>query len=714
MKIGEEIRSGRTFPGGLGAAALMAALLMAGCISDGGGGGKESERARSKEGFLLVPAQTCDDVKEFVADALTEEALENYYQYYYRVGDNQAMDEGAPEPSAGAGGDDDSAPSEFTETNVQEEGVDEPDFVKTDGKYIYTIANGELQILKSWPAEETARVGRYTFGRASSPMTLFLKGDTVAVFSSIWDHSYYDREWENDWESGSYDEPYGPDGREPSLAKFSGTRVTLLDVSDRTEPTLIRHIDVEGSYTNARMVGSTAYLVTNSYFSNINSWSLLYDEDLLASIPAPHWEDTDAEIEAKKEEAWPLARAAMVALLAERETEEWLPRTQIINSEGEIVSQGRLYDCEDLYLPQITAQLGILNISSFDLTPETDLDSTGVVARGWQVYGSQENIYVSATSGFWWGWRGGSTSHIHKFSLHGDGAVDYRASGQVDGWTLNQFAFSEYEGDLRVATTTNTGNNVFVLREDQGLLKEIGAVRDLAPGEQIYAVRYMGDRGYMVTFRQVDPLYSIDLSDPTNPVMTGELKIDGYSSYMHPLDDDHLLTIGMDGDSSGMLTGVHLQIFDVSDMSEPKRIYHHRISTGSWSSHSEALYNHLAFTYQPRLGVLGVPMSIWENDARFSGLMLFEATVADGIQEIGRVSHDDLVAQEYCQRWDYSLDCDPDDYEDYWYWYTNMRRSIFMSGEDGQEYVYSLSGTGLKVSETFDAAVDLASVLWRF
>lgn len=706
----------------VGATTLMAVMVAGGCIPGDDDGGKRSDVVRKREGFLLVPAQSCDDVKSFVANALTEDILEDYYRYYYWFGDDDMWVGGAePAPDAdgagssdgAAGGAESSAPSEFTETNIQEEGVDEPDIVKTDGRYIYTIAANSLQILKSWPAEETARVGRFDFEDGVSPSVLFLKDDTVVTFSSIynWNRSDYDENGDVGGREPGYDgggDP-GPE-REPSLVNFSGTRVSLIDISDREEPALIRHIDVEGSYTNARMVDGKAYLVTNSSFSNIDYWSLLDDENLLALLPTPKAEDTEEQIEQKKDDAWPIMRAAVGELVATKDAGSWMPKTQIINSEKEIVSTGALYDCKDLYLPQITTNLGMLNISSFDVDPQSQVDSTGIIARGWEVYGSKENIYVSSTSRSWW-WSGPSRSHIHKFALHGDGAVDYRASGEVEGWILNQFAFSEYEGDLRVATTNNAGNHVFVLREDQGILEEIGAVRDLAPGERIYAVRYMGDRGYVVTFRQVDPLYSIDLSDPSDPVMTGELKIDGFSTYMHPLDEDHLLTIGMDGDSSGQLTGVHLQIFDVSDMTDPKRIQHHVISTGGWSSHSEALYNHHAFTYQPRLGVLGVPMNIWDGADRFSGLMLFDATI-DGINEIGRISHDDLVSQEQCLHQGLAPDCDPDD--DYWYWYTNMQRSIFMSGEDDAEYVYSLSGSGLKVSKTFDADEDLASVMWRF
>jgi hypothetical protein len=220
----------------------------------------------------------------------------------------------------------------------------------------------------------------------------------------------------------------------------------------------------------------------------------------------------------------------------------------------------------------------------------------------------------------------------------------------------------------------------------------------------------MGDKGYVVTFRQPDPFYTLDLSDHSNPQVVGELKIEGYSSYMHPLDENHLLAIGQEGDENGMLSGVHLQVFDVTDFANPVRTHHHVISTGGWSSYSEAMSNHHAFTYQARLGVLGVPMNIYDNGEQFSGLMLFDATV-DGIEEIGRIDHSDLVADSWCLRNGQEAGCDAGN-DNYWNWWTNIRRSIMMSGEtDEQEYVYTLSGVGLKVSETFNADQDLASVL---
>ncbi len=658
--------------------------------------------------FTLSPAESCDDVRDHMADALTEDTLEWMY------GSSWGFAEGAPAEDANDDGADSSEePSEYTDTNVQEEGVDEPDIVKTDGTHIYTVADGALQIVKSWPADETELVGRYDLPANSRPISLFLVGDQVVVFSHM--HTYY----------------YGtPDNGqpEPEDNPFRGTRVTFFDVSDRSSPEPYRDLEIEGNFVDGRMVDGKVFMVTNSFLRGVSSWGLI-DDDVHEELPERTYEESDDELEEMREEARPILYEHLREAIGEMPSGEWLPRQRIVDESGEEILFGAVHKCTDLYLPGVSAELGVLNISSFDIADDAQLETTGLVARGWEVYASQQNLYVSMSSrSWWWGpWWGGdreNESHIHKFSLENDGEPDYLASGRVDGWILNQFSFSEYDGHLRVATTDNQwewnpdlnesedhgGNHLIVLKREGGELVETGSVRDLAPTERVYSARFMGDRGYMVTFFEVDPFYTFDLSDPENPKMLGELKIEGFSSYMHPIGDDHLLAIGLDGDENGMMSGVHLQIFDVTDMENPTRTHHHVISTGSWSSWSEAMHNHHAFTYQDRLGVLGVPVNIWENDERFSGLILFDAT-KDGIEEIGRVDHKDLVAQSWCEQNDYDQDvCDYD--PQYHPWTSRVRRSIMMSGAtDDEEYVYSLSGVGMKVNKTFDVDQDVASVI---
>ncbi|RVU46857.1 hypothetical protein FRC91_15045 [Bradymonadales bacterium TMQ1] len=714
------------------AATVGAVTMVAAC-----GEGDDTPRrdTTSSASYRLMPAQGCEDVRDDVVDSLTEQVLQNRYSQHW-WGDVD-FDAGEPEPGApeagddSAGGDRGESPSEFTETNVQEEGVDEPDIVKTDGDYIYTVADGSLQILKSWPPEDTDRVGRFDFPEQAYPHSLFLKGDRVAVFSYVWQHNdyYYD-------EVGSEDGVEPGEDREPSepgeyVEPFYGTRLTILDVSDRTNPVIEKQVDIEGNYTNGRMIDDKVYVVSNGGMRNINIWQYMYNDEI-PGLPERDYETTLEELEVMRDEARPLVKAFLTEQLADEDVQSWFPRQRILDHDGAVLLEEPLYECNEIYMTDNANQLGVLSISSFDLDTKTSIDSTGLLANGWQVYASQDNLYVAMSSRWWWWWGGNgrqNESHIHKFALHSDGQPEYRASGKVDGWLLNQFSFSEYEGHLRVATTDNRwdwdqetgeqtdagGNHVIVVKEENGELVETGSVRNLAPTERIYSSRMMGDRGYIVTFRETDPLYTLDLSDPNDPKVLGELKITGFSSYLHPLSDDYLLAIGRDGDENGVMSGVHLQVFDVSDMTDPKLKHHHVISTGGWSSDSEAMWNHHAFTYQARLGVLSVPMNIWDGGEQFTGLMLFEIDAEEeaedaGITEIGRVSHGDLVADSHCVRYDMEPGCQQ---EDYWGWYSQMRRSIIMSSENGEEFVYSLSDVGMKVNNVYNTDEELASVLLR-
>ncbi len=201
---------------------------------------------------------------------------------------------------------------------------------------------------------------------------------------------------------------------------------------------------------------------------------------------------------------------------------------------------------------------------------------------------------------------------IHQFSLDDGTGAAYVASGEVEGRLLNQFAMSEYNGDLRVATTTDNWGNfgdqsestVYVLRPSGADLEQISSISGLGKGEQIYSVRFIDDVGYVVTFRQVDPLYVLDLSDPANPVLDGELKIPGYSAYLHPVGDGLLLGVGQDATDEGRTTGTQLSLFDVSDPANPQRI-----STLPIGGQSEVEWDHKAFLFWEPDGTIVLPVS---------------------------------------------------------------------------------------------------------
>lgn len=658
---------------------------------------KEPDPTYSTTQYGLQPVQDCDQLEKRIENALVEQVLRDRYSANFGLEVDAAAGDASSMNNANGGRDTSSSPDDYTTTNVQEAGVDEVDIVKTDGNHIYLADHGDVVILKSWPAEETEELARVTIGQDSYSQGLFLHGDRLLAISAVWDQID--------------DQDY-----------FNGTRITVIDISDRANPKIERRIDVEGWSNDARMIDGEVYIVSNTGLRlQQDYWDIVWTDD--DKLPEPEWDADDERQEELRAEARPIVRKRVRRYLDGHDVRELLPRQRLVDSSG----QGRkattpMYACSDVYVPSVVAQAGMLNLTHVDLDDggKPAIRSTGVMANGWQVYASQDNLYVAMTSRWWWwGWGNQENeTHIHKFGLEGPkGRPEYVASGKVEGWLLNQFSMSEYEGHLRVATTDNEftwnqatqeqdiegGNHLTVLKQDGPKLVETGAVRNLAPGEQVYAARMIGDRGYVVTFRQTDPLFTFDLSDPTNPKLEGELKVNGFSSYIHPMGDDHLLTIGQDADDDGRVTGVHLQIFDVSDMKNPTRTHQEKISTGSWSSWSEAMWDHHAFTYHQEKGILAVPVNIYDwqdqNGENFSGLLVYRAN-ENGFTELGRVNHGDLVKQYWCGTG--QTDCP--EYTNSWW--TSVRRSIFMD-----DYLFSISDVGVKVNDLTDPSNEYVGLM---
>jgi len=268
------------------------------------------------------------------------------------------------------------------------------------------------------------------------------------------------------------------------------------------------------------------------------------------------------------------------------------------------------------------------------------------------------------------------------------------ASGSVAGRIKNQFSLDEKDGNLRIATTDElasqqqweTRNGVSVLHTEGEDLTVIGSVLGLAPGETIYSTRFVGDRGYVVTFRQVDPLFVIDLADPTAPKVAAELKIPGFSEYMHPLDEGHLLTIGQDATEEGQVTGLALQIFDVTNAAAPTLLHKH-VFSGSEYGWSEASYNHKAFTYYDKLSALAFPFVGYNsvNGTMKSTLELFNVSIENGLTPLASIDHSAFFG--------------PTDQNGYCggYFGVDVRRGLFIDN-----FVYSVSYGGV-IASSMDA-----------
>jgi uncharacterized secreted protein with C-terminal beta-propeller domain len=513
-----------------------------------------------------------------------------------------------------AGGDE-GGRADFSETNIQVEGVDEPDLVKTDGERIVVLSEGTLVVVDVTGDEpvETGRLEVGDFGIQS----LFLSGDTALLFGSVW--------------GGHHPTPLA--GRD-AIAPGGTPAVQIVEVDLTGDPELIRTMTIDGSFVSGRMVGESVRLVLTSGPVGFE-WAQPKGSGLRAERDAT---------EANRE-------------IVRNSTEDnWIPYYMVADADGRIVDEGTLFDCDRASHPSEFSGVDMLSVLTVDIGDGLQVsDSMGVLARGDTVYASEDNLYVATQDWDSWRWMDtgieadrpdGPVTEIHKFDISDPSRTEYLASGSVDGYLLNQFAMDEHDAILRVASTTAPGwwgnggdseSRITMLREIGDGLVRVGMIDGLGETEQIYSVRFMGDVAYVVTFRQTDPLYTVDLSDPRSPRLLGELKIPGYSAYLHPVADGRLLGIGQDATDEGMVQGSQVSLFDVSDLANPVRLDTHTLSEGT---SSQVEYDHHAFLYWEGLAMLPVQQWNWDGETEevFVGAVGV-AVEGDDLVEIARVTH---------------------------------------------------------------------------
>jgi hypothetical protein len=527
--------------------------------------------------------------------------------------------DGAPAPAEGAVATEDSAQSNpsFSDTNVQEAGVDEPDLAKSNGKTLFAIAQGKLQAVDVSSGKPTL-LSTLSFGD-TWPQQLLLHGNRLLVIAS----------------SGFAFEPLidPAPGTEIYPSGIPTTVLTEVDVSDPASMQILKTMTVEASYISARMVGSTVRLAATS--SPI--FAFVYPTS-----------DRAKDIAAAKKRNRAIVRGSRAS--------NWLPSYHLKDAAGRTIKKS-LLTCPQVRHPEDFSGVGTLSVLTIDLARGIEpIDSDAILAGGQTVYASPTGLYVAtqqwidpASTGAPDQAPPSITTAIHKFDISSPTSTEYRGSGEIGGYLLNQFSLSEKDGYLRVAATdqplwwgtdqTESESSVAVLTERSGQLVEVGRVGGLGKGERIYAVRFLGDLGYVVTFRQIDPLYVVDLSDPTAPVVRGELKIPGFSSYLHPIGAGTLLGIGQDADSEGRTLGTQLSVFDVSDSANPSRLQHLTFGQ-SWSS---AEYDHHAFLYWPATQTAVLPVDTYTVDATGNATYQSVAVVLHasptGIAQLGTIDH---------------------------------------------------------------------------
>ncbi|MFI5487833.1 beta-propeller domain-containing protein [Micromonospora echinaurantiaca] len=488
------------------------------------------------------------------------------------------------------------AAPEHTGTNNHEADADEPDLVKTDGRRIVTVTGGVLRVVD--PA--TRRVtGRLDLARTTPPVgwsaqNLLLHGDRALVLAA------------------GVDVQPATAATRPAGRPDTDARLLLVDLTGA--PRVTGTYRIQGHLADARLTGSTARVVIRS----------------TARLTFPYAERaTDAQ-----------RTATNRAVIAAAGIDTWLPAYEW--TDGTLRHTGRV-GCERLSRPDRFSGASTLTVLSFDLAADRlgDGDPVSVAADADTVYGTGQSLYLAGQrppdrpgSPRWGRAMPEQVTEIHQFDTAAPGRPRYLATGSVPGWLINQYALSEWQGHLRVATTVEDGragrarseSAVRVLRRDGGTLAPVGAVTGLGRGERIYSVRFLGQVGYVVTFRQTDPLYSLDLTEPTAPRVTGELKITGYSAYLHPLPDGRLLGVGQEADRRGRTQGLQVSLFDVRDPARPTRLDQYHVP-GAYSS---AEFDPHAFLYHPDSGLVALPVDDHVRLLRVTG---------DTITAVGPVRH---------------------------------------------------------------------------
>lgn len=710
------------------------------------------ERTRSSP--TLETYDDCNVLLENLKDALWEQTLVEIDQNAYwnwaspvlRMGvglfDDMMVEDGAVAEASmdGAATNGGTAPSSsggedrsgtYSETNNQESGVDEADFLKFDGHHFYMINNNHLVIIGVPEHGNLTLVADMEL--EGQPLQMMMDGDHLVIISSI-----------NSWNIPSGDplrsimQTSDGNWRSSNLVKY-----TVIDISNRSDPNVGRELFIEGNHETARMVNGTVRSVSHM-------WSYIPHLQTYPSLSSGYW---DTESWEDRMDLWNASVDALIdanqIIINGLTMADFAPQMHERNTDGTITTlpSSSSGDCSEFSGSADGVGRGFTSIMTVDLLSADYSSEVDHIASSWvEVYSSGDMmILAEPANDWWWFWRNTDyedATNIHAFDISSDGETSYIGSGRVTGTVQDQFSISEYNGDIRVASTTDawgrwwlTGdgeweiieptNQVTILRsDDAGTLDEIGHVGDIAEGERIWSARFVGELGYLVTFRNMDPLWTIDLSDPTNPTILGELHVPGVSTYIHPLSNGDLLTIGMPGGEDGLgldWSLTQLSLFNLSDLTNPTLADTQQLTPAyldadctsirycGWSwSYSEATYEHKAFTYWGPAGLLAVPLSTYryvydsvEIDGRWysysgyeyvSKLMLVDVDLENRSLSIhGEIDHSTFYN-------------DGEGASGWWGSDTSVRRSVFMG-----DFVYAFSGAG--VSATSYADMNTTSTL---
>ena len=462
--------------------------------------------------------------------------------------------------------------SDYSMTNVQVDGVDEADIVKTDGEFIYYISNQKIYIL-SKNLELISTIDNINNEKEKFiPKELYINNDKLIILGNYSKFSTNNISNKNT-EIIDIDESQEILTDDVIINSENFAKAMVYDINKKDSPKLIREVGLDGFYINSRMINDNIYFVSSK--------NILYNNNLKDEEILPYTEDSIRE-ENKK-----------------------------------------MISYSDIAYFKDVNTYNYMIVGGFNINNSEEVQTETFFGASDNIYANKENLYITELKIE----NNMDKTIIYKFKL-GENGIILECKGEVEGYLNNQFSMDEYEGNLRVATTISKNeiyydstDTTIVMGTNQDVsnkltilddnLKEIGKIENMAQDEKIYAVRFIGKIGYIVTFKQTDPLFVIDLSDPTNPIIKGELKIPGYSSYLHPYDDTHIIGIGYntkENSSGGIVnTNMKISMFDISDLENPREMY--TMDIGEEYVYSELEYNHKALFINKDKNLIGFPLT---------------------------------------------------------------------------------------------------------
>ena len=462
--------------------------------------------------------------------------------------------------------------SDYSMTNVQVDGVDEADIVKTDGEFIYYISNQKIYIL-SKNLELVSTIDNINNEKEKFiPKELYINNDKLIILGNYSKFSTNNISNKNT-EIIDIDESQEILTDDVIINSENFAKAMVYDINKKDSPKLIREVGLDGFYINSRMINDNIYFVSSK--------NILYNNNLKDEEILPYTEDS-------------------------------------IRDENK-----KMISYSDIAYFKDVNTYNYMIVGGFNINNSEEVQTETFFGASDNIYANKENLYITELKIE----NNMDKTIIYKFKL-GENGIILECKGEVEGYLNNQFSMDEYEGNLRVATTISKNeiyydstDTTIVMGTNQDVsnkltilddnLKEIGKIENMAQDEKIYAVRFIGKIGYIVTFKQTDPLFVIDLSDPTNPIIKGELKIPGYSSYLHPYDDTHIIGIGYntkENSSGGIVnTNMKISMFDISDLENPREMY--TMDIGEKYVYSELEYNHKALFINKDKNLIGFPLT---------------------------------------------------------------------------------------------------------